>query len=302
MDRFRTVLCPIDFSALTKSTLEVASRICQRFGARLVLHHNQGPIPPDFLSVHWMWSEEHEQHEQRKDIDAAELLQRLFETVPADVDVEAKITRGPLEKGVLFLAKTLPADLVVMGSHGWSTPEHRSVTERVVLEAPCTVLTIRDGCDPEKLFATRPGKRPHALPVLVVVDRLDGPNAALDFALALAERMPHELDLLHVLKPTRPDRRAGQRERRIDDARQRLESLIPELLTGRARVHVAEGNPGQEILNLAQTTEPLFMLVGARKKTLLRRKRAKQTSLEVLHGAECPAWFVPESSLRPKPR
>ena len=36
----RIVLCPIDFSELSRRELALATEVCATFGARLVLHHN----------------------------------------------------------------------------------------------------------------------------------------------------------------------------------------------------------------------------------------------------------------------
>ena len=46
---------------------------------------------------------------------------------------------------VLSLAERIPADLIVIGSHGWSTEEHASITERIIAGAPCPVLSLHEG-------------------------------------------------------------------------------------------------------------------------------------------------------------
>jgi hypothetical protein len=50
----RTVLCPTDFTPLSDCAVSLATRICQWYGASLVLEHNLDARPPSFLSVEWM--------------------------------------------------------------------------------------------------------------------------------------------------------------------------------------------------------------------------------------------------------
>ncbi len=47
----KTVLCPLDFSALSDQELRLAGQICERFGARMILQHNIDCMPPSFKLV-----------------------------------------------------------------------------------------------------------------------------------------------------------------------------------------------------------------------------------------------------------
>src|SRR5205807_1249456 len=65
--------------------------------------------------------------------------------VPAGVAAERRLAEGDAAGVVLHFARELPADLVVMGTHG-RTGLGRvlmgSVAEQVVRQAPCPVLTV----------------------------------------------------------------------------------------------------------------------------------------------------------------
>ena len=126
---FETVLCPVDFSPLSERAFELAVAVCQKTGARLVLHHNLGTRPPNFLTVSWMWSEDHEAAEEELAASAPDRLEELFTRIPEGVEYEAKITRAPTDTALLYLADELPADLIIMGTHGVSDAEHQSLTE-----------------------------------------------------------------------------------------------------------------------------------------------------------------------------
>jgi len=126
--QIRTVLCPIDFTELSDRAMRLAVEICQRYGARLVFHHNLDVRPPNYLSVAWMWSETHEAEEEEKAAKVPERLEEIFDRVPPAIQYEARVTRGPMDTSLLYLARELPADLIVMGSHGWTDSAHRSLT------------------------------------------------------------------------------------------------------------------------------------------------------------------------------
>lgn len=78
MIRVGTVLCPVDLGPTSESTVRLGSILCERLGARLVLHHNLDSRPPGFLSVRWMWSEDHEDDAARQADSAPERLRELM--------------------------------------------------------------------------------------------------------------------------------------------------------------------------------------------------------------------------------
>jgi universal stress protein A len=283
----RTILCPVDFSPLSDRTLRVATTLCQRFDARLILHHNLDSRPPGFLSVNWMWSEDHEAEEAQKAAEAPDRIQKLLGTLPTGIEAEARLTRGPLDRALIEVAKRLPADLIVMGSHGWTSAEHRSITEKLISSAPCTILTTNEGFDPETQLRPRPGKSPENLAVLVPIDLAPGSEEALVFVEAM-DPMPHEVHVVHVLEDGN-----GDPEPRSVAARGRMLELVPESLKSRAVLDVRFGKPGDEILRLAEETEALFIVMAAHSKGLLSRFLSGDNAFEVLHGSPCPVWFVP---------
>ncbi len=287
MEMIRTVLCPVDFTTLSERTVQVAAEVSRRMKARLVLHHNLGVRPPGYLSVNWMVSEETGERRQSEERQVPEKLRELFRRLPEGLEYEAKLTRAPLDMAVLEVAKLLPADLIVMGSHGWSTPAHRSLTEKIILKAPCTVMTTGESCDPVAWFAPRQ-EDPAALEVLVPVDFSRRSQAQLGFAFGLAAWMPHRLHILHVLP-------AGVTETARQEVAARLAGLVPDELRERVRVGVATGEPAKMILEAAGAENTLFILLAAHRKGPLRRLLFGATTLEVLHGSRSPVWFVPES-------
>jgi nucleotide-binding universal stress UspA family protein len=140
----RTILAPVDFSAGSDHSLEVALDLAERLGSTVhVLHVYQIPIYgfPDgaFLA-------------------GPEVATKLSEAAQKGLDgvVERASKRGPRVHGILrqgaapeeiaATAKEIGADLIVIGTHGRKGIAHvllGSVAERVVRTSPVPVLTIR---------------------------------------------------------------------------------------------------------------------------------------------------------------
>lgn len=287
MEGIRTILCPVDFTSVSEQTVQLAAELSRRMKARLILHHNLGVRPPGYLSVNWMVSEETGEREKKREEAVPERLQKLFDKLPDDLDYEARVTRAPLDMAVLEVARVLPADLIVMGSHGWSTPEHRSLTEKVILQAPCTVMTTGAKCaGPEAWFKPRP-EGPADLKVLLPVDFSSRTDAQVGFAFELAKWMPHRLLLLNVVPETLPA------AARLETA-ERLRALVPEALAERVEPIVRTGKPSRGIVETARQEDALFVLLAAHRKGPLKRLLFGTATLEVLQESPCPVWFVPD--------
>ncbi len=292
MSAIRTILCPVDFSPLSHRSLRLAIEMCRRIKGRLVLHHNMGPRPPGYLSVSWMWSEDHEAAEEAKATEVPQQLEELFSEIPDTLEYEARVTRGPLDVVLPLLARQIPADLIVMGTHGRSTGAHKSLTERIIIRSPCTVLTTGEGYDPDSIFGVEGGEPAERRSVLVPVDFTRQSRAALNFALGLAQAMPHQLTLLHVLKGVGTVDAAELRVE-VERTQQQQQALVPASLRERTRTEVAVGQPAEQILRVARETDALFILMAAQGKSPVKRFLFGATTLEVLHGSDCPVWFVP---------
>ena len=121
MSEIKTVLCPVDFSPLSEVELNLAAQLCERFGARMILQHNIDDVPPVYLANAWMYSETHMYPEEEKEAQASLTLGAMLEKLSKSIKCEGKITFGRLEDSILQLAGQLPADLIVMGTHGASS-------------------------------------------------------------------------------------------------------------------------------------------------------------------------------------
>jgi len=284
MPQLRIVLCPIDFSDLAQQELALAVEVCEAFGAHLVLHHNHAAVSPGFTRA-WEWHGVH-RADQTSSTTADARMRRILADLPETLSAEASISSGPLGTVLLELARQLPADLVVLGSHGWSTPDHASVTERLIEQCPCPVLTIQEGSGLAQRFRLGVTGGGQPIPVLVPIELSGTGRRVVEYAAGLAGTLPLALHLLHVVP-------RGSAYLDLDTALRELRDLLPPDLATPAECHVEQGDAIEVILAFSHKVRPGFMVMGEHARGFLRRVFTRDTAREVLHRACCPVWFVP---------
>src|ERR1035438_7087978 len=142
----KILLVPIDFSAASGSLLQTAASLAQSLGARLVVLHVLQPIVPmgdpmmmpDMAQVTSM--------QKAAEQDARAQLTRACEKV-AEQGVAAKqeFHNGSASAVILERARALPADLVIMGSHGHTALYDLllgSTSHAVLKKSPCPVVIV----------------------------------------------------------------------------------------------------------------------------------------------------------------
>lgn len=136
------VLVPVDFSDCSIEALEYAALLAQRSEASLSLLHVLEPVS---YGLDFTLSQKQEREEMR-----AWLTQRLAGFVEAlagaKITADSHVRGGLPADSILDSARTLPADVIVMGTHGRRGLSHAlsgSVTEAVLRQSRCPVLTVR---------------------------------------------------------------------------------------------------------------------------------------------------------------
>ncbi len=301
MREIRTILCPVDLSAVSRREIDLAVELARAFGARLVVHHNL-PATGFGMAKEWEWKQAHP--DAGDDRSAEERLAELVSHVPADVPVDSLVTAGPLAVGVARLAEQLPADLVLLGCHGCSSEEHASLTEDLLGRCDTPLLALREG--EEGTWTLHLGEeRLRPLRLLVPTDFSPGGLEAVRYAYGLAEVLPAEVHLVHALggssSPIRTADPIGPavpyREAARAEAEARLEELVPAALRSRVVRHLKLGTADDAILRAAAEVAPDVIVMGEHARDLVRRFFTRDTARRVLHGAACPVWFVPPPRL-----
>lgn len=292
------ILCPIDFSVASTHAIDLAAHMAQLYGSHIAALHVVPAAVTPYPGLPGI-----DPHAGRA-IDAADLRRYCAETARA---FSAKITaRTPLDvmvhvgdpaRDILESAASLAADLIVMGTHGFSGFEHLllgSVAEKVLRKAACPVLTV-----PPRAHATSslPFKR-----ILCAIDFSECSMQALTFARSMAEEAAASLTIVHVLEwpweePPAPHLEAlpveqafslaMYRRERESDARARLATLIPEGAGDRS-ARVCHGKPHQQILQVAEEEHSDVIVIGVRGRGAIDRAVFGSTANHVVRAATCP--------------
>lgn len=142
MPSFKTLLCPVDFSQMSRAVLDYAVFMAQSHQAQLKLIHVVDQLHGfDSYKILHMTAIEitHEMERQ-----ARTQLKELVATLPIPATFDIRFGRAADE--IVIQAKEDEVELIVMGSHGRSGISHLlvgSVAESVVRHAPCPVLVVR---------------------------------------------------------------------------------------------------------------------------------------------------------------
>jgi universal stress protein A len=143
----KSILAPTDFSAHSEQAVRYACRLAERLDSELHLLHVLSeivPAGPDPLLMPMMPAQFYKESEDR----AHETLDRSLDPSwgkPAKI-ITAVRWGSPVESIVSY-AVDHRIELVIISTHGRTGLSHvllGSVAERIVREAPCPVLTIRD--------------------------------------------------------------------------------------------------------------------------------------------------------------
>ena len=299
------ILCPIDFSATSRHAIEQAVVIAGWYRASITALHVysyaamptpglalSGPLPGTLPGP--------EQMEALRSALTDAARPALDHGIPTDICLE----NGWPATEILACADRVAADLITIGTHGTEGFEHLilgSVTEKVVRKAKCPVLTV-----PPRAVATSalPFKR-----ILCAVDFSPSSDAALRYALSLAQEGEAALTLMHVLEwpweeppaPTLSERSsvydfdlARYRRDREMWASAQLERLVPDDVRNwcTPSITLSHGKPHVEILRQAGQEQTDLLVVGVRGRASLDLHLFGSTTNQLIRRATCPVLTV----------
>lgn len=147
MIEIKKILAPTDFSPHSERALRYACRLAERLGSELhMLHVLSEVIPtgPDPLLMPVLPPEFYSENEDRARETLLGLIQPEWGSPAA---VVTAVQWGGAVEAIVDYAQDQEIDLIVIATHGRTGLSHvllGSVAERIVREAPCPVLTIRD--------------------------------------------------------------------------------------------------------------------------------------------------------------
>ena len=143
---FKQILVPIDFSDCSASALNYALALGEKFGAKVTLLHVVEPaVYPENYLITPSTLDEANQNLINAGRERLAKMQGRF--VTRGVALETLVRMGRAQSEISDTAKAIASDLIVMGTHGHSGLKHAllgGTAERVVGQAPCPVLTVRE--------------------------------------------------------------------------------------------------------------------------------------------------------------
>jgi nucleotide-binding universal stress UspA family protein len=141
------ILVPVDFSPHAECAFTYATRLAERFGAKLALLY---VVDDSFVTGGWsseIYVPNVPELMENLIADAGRRLATLKASAAAlGLTAETAVIRGRPAHAIVEHAKNGGFDLIVMGTHGRTGVSHvvmGSVAERVLRKAPCPVLTVR---------------------------------------------------------------------------------------------------------------------------------------------------------------
>lgn len=289
------ILCPVDLSEPSRHAFQHALALARWYRADVtllqVIWDALPPVPFDPVQPRW-----------RGLIDEAqEGLKGFAESEPAGgVTVTRRLSEGPLVTRIVEEAKELPADLIVIGTHGASGFEHLllgSVTEKVLRKSPCPVLTVPPSAgEAPAVFA--PFKT-----ILCAVDFSPSSLQGLSHALSLAKEAGGRLIVVYVVEWVIEASRKGGgvdldmaafRHQLHEEAERRLQDVIPADARTWCEVTevVAGGRVHEEILRLAGEHAVDAIVLGVHARNAISVAFLGSTANHVVRTARCPVLTV----------
>jgi nucleotide-binding universal stress UspA family protein len=136
------ILVPVDFSDCSLDALKYAGVVAKQAQASLMLLHVLEPVS---YGLDFTLGQSRARH-----LEVETWTKRLEELAATqqypDMVVESRLRGGFPADSILDAAKTLPCDLIVMGTHGRRGISHTisgSVAEAVLRKAHCPVIAVR---------------------------------------------------------------------------------------------------------------------------------------------------------------
>jgi universal stress protein A len=141
---FGRILAPTDFSPNSDEAVDYATKLAQRLGAKLtLLHVVPEPSALDY-SMGGVSTEEIKGWQKEAEKRLAEQLTRAKREY-REVDSVQRTALHPRDE-IVQAATDLPADLLVISTHGYTGWKHflfGSDAEKIVENAPCPILVVR---------------------------------------------------------------------------------------------------------------------------------------------------------------
>ena len=301
---FRSILVPLDGSALAEKSLapalQLAKAMAGRAGetpVRLVLLRVVGPVA--LVAADPMLYDEL----MRMGVDEAQsYLRVVVETVDAGpVQVEVQAVSGAPADAIVRYAEEHNIDLIVMSSHGRTGSSrwvYGSVAEKVLHHAPCATVIIRAHVA-VAMFQNRK--------ILVPLDGSPLAERALEPALAIADAVQSDVTLLRVAPGREPlpqsmlpsgEDMGVARDIAAAQERAEAEAYLQGIYSARANRHLffdvvtTGGDIADAIVSYADERHMDLIVISSHGRSGIGRWLHGSVAEKVLRGADCATLII----------
>jgi len=297
------ILCPVDLSPCSRTALRYASALARWYQARVTVVHVFRQAPVVDTAAASLGGAIYAPPLALADVDREALSRRVAEFVTHTPDAgtpAVHVCEGVnVREEILREAAALPADLLVLGSHGLTGVKRLvlgSTAENVLRHATTPVLIVPAHA-PDVPASGVPFTR-----IVCAVDFEADSYRALRYAFDLAQESDAQLTLLHAVEM--PTVHVGAEDLAYDletaratvmrDARERLEALVPDAARAfcTVRVEVAAGRAHEVILRLATEVEADLIIMGVRDRDAFDVAVFGSHAQAVVRAAHCPVLTV----------
>jgi nucleotide-binding universal stress UspA family protein len=302
---FRHILCPIDFSETSIRALKYATALASWYDAGLeVLHVAPAPVSGGDRGLA-------ERDDAAPPVSRDDIMEEIGRAISAagsaGVNLKPLTQEGRAHEMIVARAQAVPADLIVMGTHGRSGFSRLllgSVTEKVLRLAPCPVLTVPPAALPAGVGGAAPER------ILCPIDFSPSALRALRYALDLGRQAAGRVTVLHALEYMDPDERPlpapfdpcyqavvesrRYRQERVDEARRSLQAQLAHEPTGSCEIEaiVTVDRAYKAILRHAAEASSDLIVMGAQGTGGLELMLYGSNTQHVVRAAACPVLTV----------
>jgi len=142
--RLKRILVPIDFSDCAKKALQYAIPLAKEHEAAITLLY---VVPTSYAIGEYGGIDYASLEADMRASGDKQLSALAVDEVRGEVSADTLIRTGTAAAEIIEVARSLPADLIVVSTHGRTGLKHvflGSVTEHVIRHAPCPVLVVRE--------------------------------------------------------------------------------------------------------------------------------------------------------------
>ncbi|MCA9265805.1 MAG: universal stress protein [Planctomycetales bacterium] len=148
------ILVPVDFSVYDQETIDLAAQLCRLYGSRMTVVHVVEPLSAYFGAMFYgMTPGANKERQERLESVVPTVQDVNLRHIMLRADDDALTVSSEIAEEITEFALQEKVDLIVMSSHGRKSLSDvlvGGVTEHVMRQAPCTMITVKSVAHVEK--------------------------------------------------------------------------------------------------------------------------------------------------------